>query len=99
MAPILQHADPEEPFQVEIDTSDQAIGGVFSQVNKRPGQVHPVSYRSRTLNPAEINYTITEKELLAIKDAFQEWRHYLLGAKHVVTIFTGHRNLQFLKSA
>ena len=98
-APILLHADTSEPFFVETDASDLAIGGVLSQRHKRTGQLHPVAFRSRKLTTAEANYTITEKELLAIKDAFKEWRHYLMGAKHPVTVYTDHRNLTFLKSA
>ncbi|XP_078518423.1 LOW QUALITY PROTEIN: retrotransposon-like protein 1 [Lissotriton helveticus] len=98
-APILQHPDPLEPFFVEADASNLAIGGVLSQRNKKTGQLHPVAYYSRKLSSAELNYAIADKELLAVKDAFLEWRHYLLGARHVVTVFTDHRNLQFLKSA
>ncbi|KAJ1116407.1 hypothetical protein NDU88_004619 [Pleurodeles waltl] len=54
---------------------------------------------SRKLNEAEKNYVIAEKELLAIRDAFKEWRHHLLGAKYTVTVYTDHRNLQFMSSA
>ncbi|KAJ1116398.1 hypothetical protein NDU88_004612 [Pleurodeles waltl] len=54
---------------------------------------------SRKLNEAEKNYVIAEKELLAICDAFKEWRHHLLGAKYTVTVYTDHRNLQFMSSA
>mgnify|MGYP002804272462 CR=1 FL=1 len=48
--------------------------------------------------PAEQNYTVAERELLAIKAVFTEWRHHLLGAKHTITIFTDHKNLQFFSS-
>ena len=57
-----------------------------------------MAFFSRTLTPAERNYTIFDKELLAVKVAFQEWRHYLMGARHPVTVFTDHRNLLFLKT-
>ncbi|KAJ1113169.1 hypothetical protein NDU88_001424 [Pleurodeles waltl] len=80
-APVLTHPDTERPFVVEADASDVAIGAVLSQCSKDTGQLHPVAYMSRKLNKAELNYVITEKELLAIRDAFKEWRHYLLGAK------------------
>ncbi|KAJ1173137.1 hypothetical protein NDU88_004978 [Pleurodeles waltl] len=85
--------------QVEADASDVAIGAVLSQRNKDTGQLHPVAYMSRKLNEAEQNYVIAEKELLAIRDAFKEWRHHLLGAKYTVTVYTDHRNLQFMSSA
>ena len=98
-APVLRHPDPEEPFIVEADASDTAVGAVLSQRNKRTGQSHPIAFLSRTLSVAETHYTIAEKELLAIKTAFKDWRHFLWGAKHTVTVYTDHRNLQFMKAA
>ncbi|KAJ1181612.1 hypothetical protein NDU88_006817 [Pleurodeles waltl] len=80
-APVLTHPDVDRPFIVEADASDVAIGAVLSQRSKDTGQLHPVVYMSRRLNKAEQNYGIAEKELLAIRDAFKEWRHHLLGAK------------------
>ena len=43
--------------------------------------------------PAEQNYDIHDKELLAIVDAFKHWRHYLQGARHEVSVITDHKNL------
>ncbi|KAJ1208422.1 hypothetical protein NDU88_003808 [Pleurodeles waltl] len=98
-APVLTHPDANQPFILEADASDIAIGAVLSQRNKDTGQLHPVAYMSRKLNEAEQNYVIAEKELLAIRDAFKEWIHHLLGAKYTVTVYTDHRNLQFMSSA
>ncbi|KAJ1088807.1 hypothetical protein NDU88_001962 [Pleurodeles waltl] len=98
-APVLTHPDANQPFIVEADASDVAIGAVLSQRNKDTGQLHPVAYMSRKLNEAEQNYVIAEKELLVICDAFKEWRHHLLGAKYTITVYTDHRNLQFMSSA
>ncbi|KAJ1182068.1 hypothetical protein NDU88_007263 [Pleurodeles waltl] len=98
-APLLIHPDANRPFIVEADASDVAIGAVLSQRNKDTGQLHPVAYMSRKLNEAKQNYVIAEKELLAICDTFKEWRHHLLGAKYTVTVYTDHRNLQFMSSA
>ncbi|KAJ1166607.1 hypothetical protein NDU88_007006 [Pleurodeles waltl] len=50
---ILLHPNPEEPFFVEADASDQAIGGVLSQRHKETGQLHPVAFRSRKLTSPE----------------------------------------------
>ncbi|KAJ1163015.1 hypothetical protein NDU88_003478 [Pleurodeles waltl] len=96
---VLTHPDANRPFIMEADASDVAIGAVLSQRNKDTGQLYPVAYLSRKLNEAEQNYVIAEKELLAICDAFKEWRHHLLGAKYTVTVYTDHRNLQFMSSA
>jgi len=89
---ILLHPDITKPFIVECDASNYAIGAVLSQRDK-DNNLHPVAYYSRSLLNAEINYTITDKELLAIRDAFIAWRHLLLGAKYQITIYTDHRNL------
>ena len=41
------------------------------------------------------NYEIHDKELLAILEAFWEWKDYLLGADKPVTVYTDHQNLQY----
>src|SRR6266480_6811501 len=43
--------------------------------------------------PAEQNYNIHNKELLAIVDAFKHWRHYLQRARHEISVITDHKNL------
>ena len=43
--------------------------------------------------PAEQNYDIHNKELLAIVDVFKHWKHYLQGARHEVAVITDHKNL------
>ena len=93
-APVLLCPDHEKPFVVECDASDYAIGGVLSQEGEDKA-LHPVYYFSRTLNSAELNYSTTEKELLAIRQAFIDWRHLLQGAKYPITVYSDHRNLLF----
>ncbi|KAL0152021.1 hypothetical protein M9458_052666 [Cirrhinus mrigala] len=51
------------------------------------------------LSPAERNYDVGNRELLAIKLALQEWRHWLEGAQHPFIILTDHKNLEYLRSA
>eukprot|EP01034_Spumella_vulgaris_P041562 gene41562-51482_t len=62
---IRRYPDPTRPFEVHTDASDYAIGAVLVQRNK-DGIEQPLEYFSRSLSPAEINYTVTEKECLAI---------------------------------
>src|ERR1700731_5359385 len=47
------------------------------------------------MSPAELNYDIYDKELLAIYEAFRQWRPYLEGARHSVLVVTDHHNLQY----
>ena len=98
-APILQNPNPQLPFVVETDASQIAVGGILSQADVTSGSLHPVAFYSHKLNQAESNYSVGDKELLAIKLAFKEWRQYLLGAAHQVTVLTDHRNLKYLQSA
>lgn len=54
---------------------------------------------SRKLNLVEKNYTTWDKELLAVKVAFETWWHHLEGAWHQIEVRTDHRNLEHLKTA
>ena len=90
---ILIHPDPARPFILETDASDFAISGVLSQYTQHSKKPHPIGFYSRKLSPAEINYDVHDKELLAIVDCLAHWRPFLLGANHPITIFTDHKNL------
>ena len=92
-APILRHADCTKPFIVETDASNFAIGAILSQ--EFDGKTHPIAFLSKSLNSAQKNYPIYDKELLAIITALKEWRHFLEGARHPFTIYTDHKNLTF----
>jgi hypothetical protein len=89
--PIMRHYAPELPAIVETDSSDFALGAVLSQ--RHDNCLHPVTFLSKKLAAAELNYEIYDKEMLAIVRAFQEWRHYLQRAKHATTVYTDHKNL------
>ncbi|KAI2664190.1 Transposon Tf2-9 polyprotein [Labeo rohita] len=98
-APILHHPDPERPFLVEVDASSTGVGAVLSQRQGEPPKMFPCAYFSHKLSPAERNYDVGNRELLAIKLALEEWRHWLEGAKHPFTVLTDHKNLEYLRSA
>ena len=74
------------------DASDFAIGAVLGQ--RIDNKQHVIYYSSRTLNDAQLNYTTTEKEFLAVVFALEKFRPYLLGSK--TTIFTDHSALRYL---
>ncbi len=97
--PILIHPDPGRPFIVEVDASTTGVGAFLSQQQGNPSRLHPCAFFSRKLSPAERNYDIGNRDLLAIKLALEEWRHWLEGAKHPFTVLTDHKNLQYLREA
>lgn len=96
-APVLAHPNPELPFIVEVDASSTGVGAVLSQRQGEPPILHPCAFFSRKLAPAEQNYDIGNRELLAIKLALEEWRHWLEGANHQFEVITDHRNLEYLR--
>ena len=96
-APVLAYPNRELPFMVETDSSNFAIGAILSQTLPSDNKVHPVAFFSRSLNSAERNYPIYDKELLAIVDALEHWRHLLKGTDTPFTIFSDHRNLLYQK--
>ncbi|KAK3570811.1 hypothetical protein QTP86_027631 [Hemibagrus guttatus] len=98
-APILWHPDPDLPFVVEVNASSSGPGAVLSQRHGEPGKLHPCAYYSRKLTTAEANYDVGNRELLAIKAALEEWRHWLEGARHPFQVLTDHRNLEYLRGA
>jgi transposase InsO family protein len=93
-APTLGHFNPQEACVVETDASDFALGGILSQKGD-DGKLHPIAFHSRKFSPAEINYEIHDKELLAIVDCFKVWRRYCEGAMHTVQVFSDHQNLEY----
>ncbi|KAI2654828.1 Transposon Tf2-9 polyprotein [Labeo rohita] len=98
-APLLTHPDPDLPFVLEVDASTTGVGAVLSQYHGTPARLYPCAYFSQKLSPAELNYDIGNRELLAIKLAPEEWRHWLEGAAHPFQVFTDHKNLQYLHDA
>ena len=70
-ASILWHFDPNEQCFVETDSSDYVNADVLSQPDNN-SILHPVAYFSRRMSPAECNYEIYDKELLAIIRCFEE---------------------------
>jgi hypothetical protein len=96
--PVLRNPDPTRQFAVATDASLVATGGVLLQTDEN-GVYHPCGYLSQSLNPAERNYQIFDRELLAVMRALAEWRHYLEGNPHPVLVFTDHKNLLYFRSA
>jgi hypothetical protein len=66
----------------------------LSQIGNKK-KLHPNAFHARKFSPAEINYEIHDKELLAIVDSFKAWRRYLEGSLYTVQVFIDHKNLEY----
>ncbi|KAG1957182.1 retrotransposable element [Pimephales promelas] len=61
--------------------------------------MYPCAFFSRKLSPAERNYDVGNRELLAMKLALEEWCHWLEGASEPFIVLTDHKNLEYLRSS
>lgn len=84
---------------VETDASDVAVGAALLQVYAPAGTLFPCAYYSWKLSAPEHNYMIWDKEVLAVKVAFETWWHHLEGACHQVEVQMDHHNLEPLRMA
>ncbi|XP_071702765.1 uncharacterized protein [Rutidosis leptorrhynchoides] len=91
-APIMVSPDWSKPFELMCDASDYAMGAVLGQ--RQDNKFQPIYYASKTLTGAQLNYTTTEKELLAVVFAFDKFRSYLVLSKTIV--YTDHSALKYL---
>lgn len=96
-APVLAAPRLNEPFQLQVDASGVGAGAVLLQTGE-DGLVHPVSFFSRKFNKHQLNYSIVEKEALALIWALQHFEVYVGGGVNPVVVFTDHNPLTFLHS-
>ena len=87
---------PNKPFRMETNTSDFAITAILSQEDDK-GIWRLVAFISKSLNNAERNHEIYDKEMLAIMYGFYEWAHYLKGNDQITEVLTDHQNLTFFR--
>ncbi|KAI3356909.1 hypothetical protein L3Q82_003555 [Scortum barcoo] len=96
-APVLVQPDPAQQFVVEVDASDIGVGAVLSQRRGSDSQLHPCAF-SHCLSPAEVNYDVGNRKLLAVKMALEEWRHWLEGSTQPFVVWTDHKNLAYIQT-
>ncbi|GFY26680.1 retrovirus-related Pol polyprotein from transposon 412 [Trichonephila clavipes] len=91
-SPILIYPQPDKPFILDTDASNESVGAVLSQ--EIDGQERVVAYWRKCLSKPERNYCVTRKELLAIVKAIEHFHHYLYGQKFLLR--TDHASLTWL---
>jgi hypothetical protein len=92
--PTLLIADFDKPFVLYVDASDVAVGSVLMQYDDNK-ILRPVCYFSKKLNTCQKNYSITDKEALALILSVRAFRIYL--GSHTV-VYTDHEPLKYIKS-
>ncbi|THC87035.1 hypothetical protein EYZ11_013518 [Aspergillus tanneri] len=92
-APVLMQFDPERETVVEVDSSGWSMGGVLSQYDDNR-LLCPCAYFLKKNTPAECNYKIYNKELLAIIRCLEEWESELISLRQF-RIITDYRNLEY----
>ncbi|CAM9449351.1 unnamed protein product, partial [Heterosigma akashiwo] len=97
---VLTRFDTRRPVLLQTDASGDALGAVIShyEVDEKGKRVkeQPVSFASKTLNPHQRNYSVTEKEALAVVWACDLWRSMLLGQRFILE--TDHSSLKQILS-
>jgi hypothetical protein len=90
--PIMKTPNWSLLFEIMCDASNYVVdAGLGQHKDKLP---HAIYYASKTLLDAQVNYTTTEKELLAVVFALDKFHSYLLGSK--VIIYSDHAALRHL---
>ena len=94
--PVLRIPNLSSPFAIATDASKYASGAILLQTDSN-GEWHPCSYLSQSFSPAERNYDIYDRELLAVIRALKTWRHYLHGSPFPIQVFTDHKNQTYFR--
>jgi transposase InsO family protein len=90
----LTYPNQDLPYRLHTDASSNSIGAVLNQINETNGSEQPVGYFSRKLKDTEINYSISEREALALYEGVKFFQPYLWLQKF--TIITDHSALKFM---
>jgi len=95
--PLLIAPDLDKELRVKADASNFATEGILS-VKCENNRWRLVAYISKSLNETECNYEIHDKEMLAVVQCLEAWRHFSEGAKAKFKIWSDHKNLEYFMS-
>ena len=91
-APILRGPNWALPFHIHTDALNKAIGAALGQVEEK--LPYAIYFVSKNLSKGELNYTVTEKELLAVVHFLNKFRHYIIG--YQTFVHTDHAAIKYL---
>eukprot|EP00063_Salmo_salar_P054628 XP_014029463.1 PREDICTED: uncharacterized protein LOC106586555 [Salmo salar] len=97
-APVLTQPDPELKFIVDMDASDTVVSAVLSQRSPSNQKLHPCAFFYHKRSPAERHFYIGNRELLAVKLALEEWRHWLEGSILLFIVWMDYKNLSYIQT-
>ncbi|GJT99332.1 reverse transcriptase domain-containing protein [Tanacetum coccineum] len=90
--PVIVSPNWNLPFELMCDASDFTVEAVLGQKDGK--NFHLIYFASKTLNPSQQKYTVTEKELMAVVFSFDKFRSCLILSKTIV--HTDHSALKHL---
>jgi transposase InsO family protein len=90
--PVLYQPNFDRQFELEVDASLFAVGAMLFQRDDE-GRRRVISYYSASLNAAERNYDVWDREFLAMIKGLKHNRHLILGSPHKIIVLTDHENL------
>lgn len=94
IAPILRGPNWALPFHIHTDASNKAIGAALGQVEEK--LLYAIYFVSKNLSKAELNYSVTEKELLAIVHSLNKFKHYI--TSYQTFVHTDHATIRYLRN-
>ena len=94
-APVLLTPILTKAFSLATDASDMSVGAVLMQTDEQDLE-HPIAYMSKKLNKHQKNYSVIEKETLALVTALDHFDVYLKATPYPIQVYTDHNPLVFL---